>query len=137
MSQLQLAIYPIQFTVCILGIFYQSELPTVQWKFCQRKKLANLVNREPFAKIFLANIHRYTENVYSIITDCCLFTKFFLANSFYLHGLPKFSTPNISCVWYSQLFINNMFALLLQKQDLCNGIHARKSGDHHLEQKPS
>ena len=53
-----------------------------------REKLVNLENGEPFAKVFLTNIHRYTENVYGISTDCCLFAKFFLANSFYLHGLP-------------------------------------------------
>ena len=52
---------------------------------------ANLVNCEPFAKIFHAIIHRYTENVYGICTGCFLFPKFFLANSFYLYGLPKFS----------------------------------------------
>ena len=34
------------------------------------------MNRELFTKIFLANIHRYTENVFSICTDCSLFTKF-------------------------------------------------------------
>ena len=39
-------------------------------------KLVNLANRELSIKIFLANIHRYTENVYGICTDCCLFTKF-------------------------------------------------------------
>ena len=33
----------------------------------------------------------YTENVFGICTDCSLFAKFFLANSFYLNGWPKFS----------------------------------------------
>ena len=51
-------------------------------KFWLGKKLANLANRELFAKIFPTNIHRYTQNVFGIYTDCSLFTKFFLANSF-------------------------------------------------------
>ena len=49
-----------------------------------------MANREPFAKLFLANIHRYTENVFGICTDFSWFVKFFLANSFYLFGSPKF-----------------------------------------------
>ena len=39
------------------------------------KKLANLENPELFAKVFLAIIHRYTENVFSICTYCNLFTN--------------------------------------------------------------
>ena len=42
----------------------------------------NLANREPFAKIFLANINRYTENAYGICIDCSLFAKFFLTKYF-------------------------------------------------------
>ena len=59
------------------------------------EKLANLVDSELFAKIFLTNIHRYTENVFGICTDCSLFTKVFLANSFYLYGSPKFSPARV------------------------------------------
>ena len=44
--------------------------------------MLNLANRELFAKIFLANVHRYNENVFGICTDFSLFAKFFLANSF-------------------------------------------------------
>ena len=51
-------------------------------KFWQEKKLANLANYGLFAKIFLANIHTYTENVFGICIDCSLFAEFFLANSF-------------------------------------------------------
>ena len=59
-----------------------------------------LVNRELFAKIFLAIIHRYMEKVYGI-SYCCLFAKFFLANSFNLHGLPEFSpTKYFMCTVY-------------------------------------
>ena len=36
---------------------------TVHGKILVGEKLANLANRKPSAKIFLANIHRYTENV--------------------------------------------------------------------------
>ena len=50
-----------------------------------------LVNRELIAKVFLANIRRYTENVFGICTDYSLFIKLFLANSFYRYGSPKFS----------------------------------------------
>ena len=52
------------------------------------EKLANLANHELFGKDFLTNIHRYT---LTICTDCSLFAKFFLTNSFYLYGLTKFS----------------------------------------------
>ena len=38
------------------------------------EKLANLVNRELFAKIFLPNIHRYTKNVFSICILTVAFT---------------------------------------------------------------
>ena len=53
--------------------------------------MVNLANHELFAKIFLAIIHR-TENVFGICTDCSLFIKIFLANSFHLYGSPKFQT---------------------------------------------
>ena len=61
---------------------------TVDRKIFEGEKLTN---RKLFAKILLANIHRYTENVYGICSDCSLFTKFFLVNNFYLYGSPKFS----------------------------------------------
>ena len=44
-------------------------------KFWQEKQLAN---RELFAKIFVANIHRCTENLFSIRI---VFAKFFLTNT--------------------------------------------------------
>ena len=59
------------------------------------EKMTNLVNWELFAKIFLANIHKYTENVRGICPDCSLFAKFFRANNFYLYSLPKFPLPNM------------------------------------------
>ena len=53
-----------------------------------------------FAKIFLAKVQKYTENVFGICTDCSLFAKFFLANSLYLYGLPKFPLPEFSITVY-------------------------------------
>ena len=41
--------------------------------------------------ICLTSIHWFKENLYGIWIDCCLFTKFSLTNSLYLHGSPKFS----------------------------------------------
>ena len=41
-----------------------------------------LVNCQPFAKIFLTNVHRYIKNVFGICTDYSLFAKSFLTNSF-------------------------------------------------------
>ena len=47
-----------------------------------------LANRELFTKIFFANLHRYTKNLFTLCTDYSLFTKFF---AFTLYCLPKFS----------------------------------------------
>ena len=52
--------------------------------------MANLANRQLFAENFLTIIYRYIKTVFGICTDCSLFTKFFLTNSFYLYGSPKF-----------------------------------------------
>ena len=51
-----------------------------------------MVNHQVFAKIFLANIHRYTEIVFGICSYelTSLFAKFFLAISFYFYGSPEF-----------------------------------------------
>ena len=67
-------------------------MATVRKKILAWDKLMSLVNCELFANIFLANlyIHRYTENLFSICTDCNLLAKFFLVNNFYLYDLPKF-----------------------------------------------
>ena len=81
----------------MLQSLFDSTVPaqalTIHWSNCctreniGRGKLANLVNFELFVKMFFTNIHRYTENVFDICTDCSLFNIFFLANSFYLYGL--------------------------------------------------
>ena len=64
---------------------------TAHRKIVAVEKLANFENPALFAKIFLAIIHRYTKNVFSICTHCNLFANFFLANTSYLYGSPKFS----------------------------------------------
>ena len=99
--QRQRALCEYSFVICLNNTMYNSfsthknDPPKLQFKYpallIKSKKLANLTNRGPFVKIFLINICRYMENVLYICTDCCLFTKFFLANSFYLYGSQKFS----------------------------------------------
>ena len=66
----------------------------------------NLENPALFAKIFLAIIHRYTESVFGICTHCNLFANFFLANTSYLYGSPKFLLPKFSLVLYLYLYLN-------------------------------
>ena len=44
---------------------------------------------------------------FGICTDCSLFTKLFLTNSFYLYGLPKFSpTKYFPCTYSTQTQLN-------------------------------
>ena len=65
---------------------------TVHGKNLVGEKLANLVNRELFAKIsspILTDTPKM--HVFGICTDYSFFAKFFLANIFYLHGSPKLS----------------------------------------------
>ena len=66
----------------------------------------NLETPALFAKIFLAIIHRYTESVFDICTHCNLFANFFLANTSYLYGSPKFPLPKFSLVLYLYLYLN-------------------------------
>ena len=56
-------------------------------------------NCELFAKNFLANIHRYTKNVFGMCTDCSLLAKFFLTNSF-------------TCMVLTKIFLCTVFILL-------------------------
>ena len=62
---------------------YTNVCYTVHGKILVQEKI---VNCELFAKIFLANIYRYTENVFGMCTDCSLIAKFLIANSFYLYA---------------------------------------------------
>ena len=68
-----------------------STLYTVHGKILAGKKLVNLTNHELFTKIFLANIHRYTKNVFGTCTNCSLYY------------LPIFSLP-ISFMFHQNLF---------------------------------
>ena len=58
------------------------------------EQLANLANRELFAN---ANIHRHTENVFGIYTNCSLFVNFSLPMAFICTVWPL---PVISRAWY-------------------------------------
>ena len=71
---------------------------TIHWNYLVGEKLANLANHGLFAKIFLTNIHRYTENVYGICTDCRLLVKFSSPIAFTCTVCQNFPLPNISCV---------------------------------------
>ena len=119
------------FTICRLSYIYSisQENILIQLYICiteHRKylaveKMANLANRELFAKIFLGNIHTYTENIFGICTDCSLFA--------YLPTFPcqqllpvamvcqNFPLPNISRVRYFFLKRNNTRKWLQMYQD--------------------
>ena len=78
---------------------------TAHGKILAGEKLVNLENHVLFAKIFLAIIHRYTE-AYALTN---LFTNFFVANTSYLYGSPKFSR-----VWYFYLNTSESTCILLK-----------------------
>ena len=68
-------------------------------------------------------IHRHTENIlnFGICTDCSIFAKFFLTNSFYLYGSPNFPPPKLSRVRYTVtrvyiLYIGIMMTWLMKEQ---------------------
>ena len=46
-----------------IKVHHRNQHNTVHRKILAGKKLANLANNKPFAKIFLINLHGYTENV--------------------------------------------------------------------------
>ena len=71
-------------------------------KFWCGKKLVNLANCELFTKIFLANVHRYTENVFGMCTDSSLFIKIFLAN-----------TAFTCIVWFGKIFPAKVFLCMV------------------------
>ena len=80
--------YPKTNIICSCNMCTRNLPDTVHRTIWWGRKLANLVNHELFT---LDDIHKYIKNVFAICTDCILFANFFLANSLYLHGLPKFS----------------------------------------------
>ena len=101
---------------------------TAHRKIVAAEKLANIENPALFAKIFIAIILRYTENVFSICTHCNLFANFFLANTSYLYGSPKFShvqylylnTYKSTCILLKYFSQNNAMYLYFNKcQSTC------------------
>ena len=60
---------------------------SVHIKILVGEKLTNLANREPFTKIFLSNIHRYTETYMAYALTVAYSPIAFT----YLYGSPKFS----------------------------------------------
>ena len=77
-------------TLYVNFYFYTVMFVLYTGKLWLGEKLANLVYSELFAKLFLASIHSYTKSLSGICTDCSLFAKIFLTNSFYLYSLPNF-----------------------------------------------
>ena len=75
-------------------------------------KLANLVNREVFVKIFLTNIHRYTENVFGICTDCSLFTNFFSPIAFTCMVHQNFSPAKYFPCTVLYMLVNALIKLM-------------------------
>ena len=74
-----------------------------------------------FSRQTMSYFPKFTDtpiNVFGICTDWGLFTKFFLTNTFYLYGLPKFSPPNISCVRYMQTRKYCLYILVLYNTTL-------------------
>ena len=68
----------------------EKEIATVHGKYLAEEKMVNLENCElAICQNFLANIHRYTKNVFGICTDCSLIVNIYLANTFYLYSLPN------------------------------------------------
>ena len=68
----------------------------------QFAKFTNFSPTKIFPCMVFANIHRYTKNVFGVCTDCSLFTKIFLTNSFTCMIRQNFTLPNISCVQYTR-----------------------------------
>ena len=63
----------------------------------------------------------------------CVYNKTFCPSNIFNTIHCKHIGNEIIHLNYSQLFVNSMFALSLQKKDLCNGMHVRESRNHHLE----
>ena len=72
----------------VFGLCCESIPITIHGKILEGKQLANC---ELFAKIFLTNITDTPKTylAYGLTVACS--PNFFLANSFYLYGSPKFS----------------------------------------------
>ena len=95
---------------------------TIHRKFLAGEKLVNLVNHKLFTKMFIVNIHRYTNNVFGICTDDCnLFAKFFLANNFYLYGhdhpcIVYCSSRVVACILKKISYVSESAGTVLSTQ---------------------
>ena len=63
---------------------------------------------------FSLPLFTYTESVFGICTHCNLFANFFLANTSYLYGSPKFPLPKFSLVLYLYLNTSKSTCILLK-----------------------
>ena len=73
--------------ISIFNVFMKLHTIATRENFGREK----LANHELFAKVFLT-VLTDTPKCTWICTDCSLFPKLFLTNSFHLYGLPKFSS---------------------------------------------
>ena len=91
----------IAFSLCLQVYKWAENSYTVHGEILAGEKLVNVAKIELFTKNFLTNIHiaihskMYLAYI-SIGTDFSLFTKCFLANSFYLYGPLKISPIKFS-----------------------------------------
>ena len=100
------------------------------------EKLVNFKNPALFAKIFLAIIHRYTENVFGICPHCNLFANFSLTNTSYLYGSPKFphvqylylNTSKSTCIllkYFSQNIAVYLYLYFTKCQSTCTSLNVK------------
>ena len=75
-------------------------------KFWCRKKLAKLENHELFAKIFLANIYRYTKMYLAYALTITYLPNFSLPIPLTCMVRQNFPPPKFSHVWYLYLYLN-------------------------------
>ena len=89
-------------------------------KFWHWKKLAILVNHELIAKIFIANIHRYTKNVFGICTYCTYSSNCSLPTAFncmVCRNLPMYTELKI-VVCYRSFHFPTHFGIWQIKSNL-------------------
>ena len=79
-------------------IFSHNPSVTVHGKILVGEKVANLVNHQLFAKTFLDNIHRYTENVVAYALTVAYSPYFSSPIAFTCMLCQKFSLPKFSHV---------------------------------------
>ena len=71
------------------------------WKKLDEGKIGKFGKSWAIWKKFPHQYSQIHQNVFGVCTDFSLFAKFFLANSFYLYGLPKISPAKVfACTVY-------------------------------------